>query len=156
MGETQLTWCHMLRQDYETIFISVKNAHLVLGDQATRRQYDKVNPNVKRFRLDILDHGFKLNMCSKPFIICGFVPCPKQLVLFGNGNFGGLFIDILFKTSSQRGMEDNHQIQRHPLQDRDYDRAKELVSGVKASRVFFLPKKPIKNGEKSCERYFWI
>ena len=30
-----------LWQDYETIFISVKNAHLVLGDQATRRQYDK-------------------------------------------------------------------------------------------------------------------
>ncbi|CAK8991410.1 Hsp70-Hsp90 organizing protein 3 (AtHop3) [Durusdinium trenchii] len=29
------------QQDYETIFISVKNAHLVLGDQATRRQYDK-------------------------------------------------------------------------------------------------------------------
>ncbi|CAJ1432875.1 unnamed protein product, partial [Effrenium voratum] len=30
-----------LQQDYEIIFISVKNAHLVLGDQATRRQYDK-------------------------------------------------------------------------------------------------------------------
>lgn len=28
-------------EDYETIFISVKNAHLVLSDQATRRQYDK-------------------------------------------------------------------------------------------------------------------
>ncbi|CAE7468321.1 sti1 [Symbiodinium sp. CCMP2592] len=29
------------QEDYETIFISVKNAHLVLGDQPTRRQYDK-------------------------------------------------------------------------------------------------------------------
>eukprot|EP00931_Biecheleriopsis_adriatica_P106945 TRINITY_DN812_c0_g1_i6.p1 TRINITY_DN812_c0_g1~~TRINITY_DN812_c0_g1_i6.p1 ORF type:complete len:1229 (-),score=264.06 TRINITY_DN812_c0_g1_i6:40-3726(-) len=29
------------QQDYEMIFISVKNANLVLGHQATRRQYDK-------------------------------------------------------------------------------------------------------------------
>ena len=35
------SWLCCGDQDYETIFISVKNAHLVLSDQATRRQYDK-------------------------------------------------------------------------------------------------------------------
>ncbi|CAL1128915.1 unnamed protein product [Cladocopium goreaui] len=40
-GMTQQQQQVRVIRDYETIFISVKNAHLVLGDQATRRQYDK-------------------------------------------------------------------------------------------------------------------
>eukprot|EP00930_Biecheleria_cincta_P045158 TRINITY_DN31131_c0_g1_i1.p1 TRINITY_DN31131_c0_g1~~TRINITY_DN31131_c0_g1_i1.p1 ORF type:complete len:1233 (-),score=237.32 TRINITY_DN31131_c0_g1_i1:168-3830(-) len=113
------------QEDYQTIFISVKNANLVLSDQSTRRQYDRDRDHdrakeqvsgvkaQKAQQVDLTDVLKRINEMQKPAGQIVDVPLEFDLEHFFYGVHRAVQRDRLVKDFYQGVSKENHIYRLH-------------------------------------------